>query len=151
MKGYIALTKDTWWDYIYENSLSTAVFWKKRTTFKALVKNDRFYFLYRASQAPDRNIVGWADFDCFKVLKPAEAWAQFGEMLGCSSQKTFFDNVYSIYGKEAIDSIGCIVLKKIHFCKSPHSLRKLGIEFSPYTVSGKIITDEECRKVEKND
>ena len=51
-----------------------------------------------------------------------------------------------IYGKEHAD-LGSIVLNNLVFYEKPVSIQECGIDFSPYIVSGKTITNEECEKI----
>lgn len=150
MKGYIALSSSEWCQNIEHSNIHEAIFWRKKQCFKALLEGDPFYFLSRSSTiAPNnRMIVGKAYFKDFCVKTAKTAWLEFGTKLGFESQKEFFDNVNAIY-KASDVSLGCIVLNRLCFLNEPISLQKVGIDFSPYIVSGKTINEDECQWLDK--
>ena len=44
-KGYIAITDNNWANFIKQNKLRDVNFWCKKQSFKAINKNDIFFFL----------------------------------------------------------------------------------------------------------
>lgn len=45
MKGYIAITSDSWCNNLREMHLAKGVFWRKRESFNALVPAEPYFFL----------------------------------------------------------------------------------------------------------
>ena len=148
MKGFVAITRNEWIDYIKSKNFEEAVFWKKRLQFKALKEGEYFYFLNRASVNSNRYIIGKAVFGGFQTVQSDEAWKKFGQKLG--SDKDEFDNlVNKICGSE-LSAIGCICLKNVKFASEPILLQNLSFDISPFTVSGKTISECECEELERS-
>lgn len=143
MSGYLAITSSTWCEYIKENRLDRAVYWCKKKTFRALKPGEPFYFLGYRLPSGDRLLTGKAYFDSFQVLSVAAAWNEYQNALGSDDYTDFCNRVKSIYKSDDC-SLGCIVLKHPVFSSSKIGLLECGIYFSQYTVSGRIITEEEC-------
>ena len=68
------------------------------------------------------------------------------EVLLPKEKEEFLKHVKKIYGEDIAD-LGCIVLKNLVFYEKPVSIQECGIDFSPYIVSGKTITNEDCEKI----
>jgi hypothetical protein len=150
MAGFIAITSEGWIEYLKNNrkDLDFAVFWCKKKTFKALKCGEDFYFLRRSSfkSNADRFIAGKGSFVEFKTIQSNIIWSEYGNSVGFEEEEEFVNNVRKIYGKEVAD-LGCIVLNNLVFYEKPVSIQECGIDFSPYIVSGKTITNEECEKI----
>ena len=150
MAGYIAITTPAWIENNKSTGTEAAVFWSKKTTFKAVDKGEPFYFLRRGrfNSNADRYIAGRGLFVRFIRLNPMDAWNLFGEKLGFESKGAFEENVSSLYHGE-IQELGCIVLEKVKFFFQEISLEECKIDFSPYIVSGKKLSDSDCIRIEE--
>ena len=150
MGGFVALTTQEWISSISELTTEKAVFWRKRKTFKAICKGEPFYFLKRGhfETNNDRYIVGKGTFCELEVLPATEAWKKYGNALGYANEKSFLDVVTKMY-KETNPELGCLVMEKIKMFSNPVSLAKAEIDFSPYIVSGKKISSEDCETIDR--
>ena len=147
MPGYLAIANNIWCYYIKTNGLRTAVFWCKKKSFRALDVGDPFYFLGRRLPSGERILSGKACFDSFSTMYVADAWDKYGEFLGYPDMNSFKEAVRTIY-KDDDCQLGCIVLIRPVFASSDIKISECGIAFSPYTVSGRIITEEECARAD---
>lgn len=150
MAGYIAITMSGWLENIKSSSYSSAVFWCKKKSFKALTPGDRFYFLERGSfkSNADRFIVGSGVFVEFTKGRSTEMWAKYANRLGFKTFEEFEKHLEGLYHEKKTE-IGCIVLDKIVFFKRKVSLDECSVDFSPYIVSGKSINSDECTRIER--
>lgn len=149
MAGFIAITTPEWIKNIRSMQVDTAVFWNKKTSFKAITQGEPFYFLRRGSftSNSERFISGRGIFKGFQKLEPYEAWTRYGKLLGFLSKKEFEEKISNFY-KGKTGQLGCIVLDKVEFFAKELSLEECSIVFSPYIVSGKKLTDVECIQIE---
>ena len=149
MAGYIAITTSEWIENIKSLNTETAVFWSKKASFKALNKDEPFYFLRRGSFASnaDRYIVGRGFFSKFERLDPQIAWTLYEKTLGFNTKGDFERMISSLYRGE-IREIGCTVLEGIQFFLTERSLEDCSIDFSPYIVSGKRLSSSDCARIE---
>ena len=146
MSGFIALTTCEWIESLnHINSLDTMVFWRKRKSFKAIKPNEFIYFLKRGPFASnrDRFIIGRGTFIGTDLLLANEAWSKYGKFLGYNDKQSCIRAVQSTY-HESNPELGCLLIHEITVYKTPVSLEQTGIDFSPYIVSGKTISDKEC-------
>ena len=150
MAGYIAITMSDWLDCIAASGNSSAVFWCKKKNFKALLPGEKFYFLERGQfrSNADRFIVGSGEFLEFKKGKSFEVWDKYTTKLGFSTLEELEEHIEAVYHNKTFE-IGCIVLNNIAFFNRKISLDECGVDFSPYIVSGKCITSDECIRIEK--
>lgn len=150
MSGFIALTTPDWITSIKSTNGQTAVFWRKKRYFKALVCGERMYFLQRGSFSSNDNryIVGSGMFLEQKQYSAEDAWDSFGELMGFPDKKLFTDSVRKMY-KEKNPQLSCLILGDVKFYRKPVSLSDAHIDFSPYIVSGKTISEAECASIEK--
>ena len=146
MKGYIAISDDAWCKYLKEIRLEKAVFWRKKTSFKALQEGEYFYFLKRKPIDGVRWIVGKGKYVRWNILSPHKAWNEYNCALGYQNETEFLNSIKAIYKSDDIELV-CIVLNNIEFFERPVNLAECGIDFSPYIVSGKTITNDECIKI----
>ena len=148
MSGFIAITSEEWIEYLKNNNKDLALFWCKKKTFKALKYGEDFYFLRRSSfkSNADRFIVGKGSYVEFRIMHRNIIWSEYGNSVGYKEKEEFLKNVKKIYGEDIAD-LGCIVLKNLVFYEKPVSIHECGIDFSPYIVSGKTITNEDCEKI----
>lgn len=148
MAGYITLTNPSWIEFLQKKQFSEAVFWRKKRNFKVLSKGEPIYFLMRGSFSTnsERLICGYGTFDNFEVLNPDEAWNKYNQKLGSETKADFQTMCKTIYKNEDIE-VGCICMTNITFLSCPVSIGECRIDFSPFTVSGKGITDEDCEKI----
>lgn len=144
MKGYIALANNDWCEYQIKNKRSMAVFWRKRLTFKAIDIGEPFFFLNRKRINNTRHVVGYGFLQSVSKINVNDAWDKFGGLLGSFSKQEFRKAIEDCYYSSSID-IGCIVLQNVTFTINPVSLESCNIVFSESTVSGKTITEEECK------
>jgi len=148
MPGYIAIASPVWSDYIQSKELQYAVYWCRKKYFRALSKGEPFYFLGNRLPNGDRILIGKSVFVGFSAIEVGEAWDRYGNSLGCASFEDFQNSIKAIYRNDSLD-LGCIELEKPIFAKKVVKLSNCGIVFSPYTVSGKTISDDECRQIDK--
>lgn len=148
MAGFIAITSEEWIDYLKSHKKDFAVFWCKKKSFKALKCGEDFYFLRRSGfkTNADRYIAGKGAFVDFKLMPVNMIWSEYGNCVGFETEEDFIGNVKKIYG-EGASNLGCIILDNILFYDMPRSIKECDIDFSPYIVSGKSITDEECKRI----
>ena len=146
MNGYIALTSSDWCYNLKKNGNKQAIFWRKRLQFKAIAPGEYYFFYSKTSNCNARCIVGYAVYKETRIVRSLEAWKEFKTDLGSASEEDFLNAIQSFY-KEADVNLGCICLDNIHFFETPVSLKDCGVEFSPYIVSGKRITREECNAI----
>lgn len=130
--------------------MKNAVFWCKKTNFKALKKDEPFFFLERGKfeSNADRYIVGYGNFQGFQRLQYTDAWKKFNTKLGFDTKEKFEACIMNIYHGE-ISDIGCIALSNVHFYDIKRFLEDCYIDFSPYIVSGKKINSDECERIER--
>lgn len=149
MKGYIAITSSEWFDTLKENLVIEAVFWRKRLAFKALEEGDYYFFYVKNKATNIRQISGYALYKSSSTVNCKDAWRQYHSKLGSNSEDGFLENVSSIYKTTDI-TLGCIYLTDVVFFDEPIDLDACKIEFSPYIVSGKTITQEDCKTILEN-
>lgn len=148
-KGYIGITDNNWAEFINNNSISTANFWCKKHSFKAIEEGDIFFFLKKNNakekkQKSERKLIGYGVFKKFEVLSIEDAWNKYGTGNGCSSIKLFSEKINTMYKLKGDEvKIGSIILNEIVMFEEPIYLSKIGIEFANAIVSGKTITIEE--------
>lgn len=150
MSGYIAITLRDWLDCVQSLNHSSAVFWCKKKAFKALEPGEKFYFLERGQfkSNADRFIVGSGEFSEFEKGTSLAMWNRYTTKLGIRTFEDFEKNIESIYHNKSSE-IGCIVLNRISFFPKKISLDDCAVAFSPYIVSGKCITFEECTRIDQ--
>ena len=148
MAGYIAITSGKWIDCLKNNRTEVALFWCKKKSFKALKIGEDFFFLRRSEfkTSADRFIVGKGSFIEFKRMPSNVIWSEYGNSVGFETKDEFSENIRKTYGSDVTD-LGCIILGDIIFYDRPKSIKECEIAFSPYIVSGKTISDEECKKI----
>lgn len=145
MKGYIAISSDDWCKQIMTGKTNNAIFWRKRTTFKAISEGDYFYFLSRKRPDGKRYLLGRSIYIGTKVMSPSDAWTTYGGLLGSDNKTDFLASITKFYADEV--KLGCIELDGVVFAKEPLSLEECGIAFSDGTVSGKTISESECQAI----
>lgn len=143
MKGYIAISSDAWCNYLKSIQSDKAVFWRKKAAFKALQEGEYFYFLNRKAVDGMRFVVGRGKYAGRSVLSPHKAWEEYKQTLGCQEEIEFIQSIRSIYKTDDVE-LGCIVLNEVEFFEIPVNLGECDIDFSPYIVSGRTITNDEC-------
>ncbi len=150
MGGFIILTSYDWLISIKKTGLNNAIFWRKKKTFKAIESNDSIYFLKRGhfSSNYDRYIVGKGTYISNDYGSAENVWERYNKATGYLTKESFMKAVYSIY-KEPNPNLGCIIIKNIIVFPKGVSLAEAGISLSPYTVSGKTISQEECDLIDK--
>lgn len=146
MKGYIAISNDAWCNYLKSLQSTKAVFWRKKAAFKALREGEYFYFLNRKPVEKVRFIVGRGKYAGWSLLSPSKAWAEHNRTLGYQDEDAFIQSIRSIYKTDDIE-LGCILLNEVEFFEVPVNLKKCDVDFSPYIVSGRTITDDECARL----
>lgn len=152
-KGYIGVTDNNWAKFISDNSISSVNFWCKKHSFKAIEQGDIFFFLKKNDieedkEKSERKLVGYGIFKKFEVLSIKEAWDKYGRGNGCSSIELFSEKINDMYELEGDEvKIGSIILNEVVMFEEPVYLSKLGIHFSKYTVSGKVITLEDVNLI----
>lgn len=149
MGGYIALTTQDWILSLKAMKAETAVFWRKKKSFKAVQVGEPIYFLRRGSFSSnsERYIVGNGLFYKHELLPANEAWIKHSTQLGFRCEQDFNEAVFKIY-KEQNPELGCLRISKVQFYETPISLMDAKIDFSPYIVSGKKISVEECNRID---
>ena len=153
MSGFIALTTCEWIESLtHTNPSDTVVFWRKRKSFKAIKPSEYIYFLKRGPfvSNQDRYLIGRGKFIGTDLLLANEAWEKYGTALGFDDRNTFLCALQTMY-RESNPELGCVLMKSIKLFRRPISLEEAGICFSPYIVSGKTITKEECLMIESID
>lgn len=149
MAGYIALTTLEWMNSIKHTKTSNAIFWCKKKNFKSIFCGEPIYLLQRGSfdSNADRFLIGKGTYDGFDILCLKMAWDKYGQLLGFSSFENLKKAMIVTY-KSADINLGCILLRDLNFFDAPVSLSKCNVEFSKYIVSGKKISEEDCRKID---
>lgn len=149
MGGYIALTTQDWILSLKAMNAEAAVFWRKKKSFKAVQVGEPIYFLRRGSFSSnsERYIVGKGLFCKHELLSANEAWIKYNTQLGFSCEQDFNEAVFKIY-KEQNPELGCLRISKVQFYETSISLMDAKIDFSPYIVSGKKISIEECNRID---
>ena len=150
MKGYIGLTTKEWLNNIRKHcELNEVVFWCKKKSFKAIESGEPFFFLKRDrfTSNMERYLVGHALYSRFERTDSENAWKTYGSSLGFESEEDFNNTLEGLYREKSFE-LGCIVLQTPVFYETEVSLGVCGIDYSPCIVSGKIITGEECLKIE---
>lgn len=148
-KGYIGITDNKWGKFINDNNISSANFWCKKHSFKAIQEGDIFFFLKKNNaeekkEKLERKLIGYGIFKKFEVLSIENAWNKYGIGNGCSSIKLFSEKINAMYKLKGDEvTIGSIILNDIVMFEEPIYLSKIGIEFANEIVSGKTITIEE--------
>lgn len=146
LKGYIGIANADWCNNLQILNLSKAVFWRKKTSFKALKEGEYFYFLNRKAVDGVRFIVGRGKFSEYNRISPHEAWELYNQALGYLNKETFLESVRNIYKTEDVE-LSYIVLKDVVFFNNSVTLEECKIAFSPYIVSGKTINEDECERL----
>lgn len=150
MSGYIALTTPEWISSVKSLGNNTAVFWRKKKSFKAVQLGESIYFLQRGTFTSNSNryIVGSGIFADHELLLAEEAWEKYGNMLGFPEKSLFLACVKKQY-KESNPQLSCLLLTGVKLFPRSISLVEANIDFSPYIVSGKKINDDDCRSIEE--
>lgn len=148
MRGYLSITDNSWCDFLKGSSFDTIVFWRKRLVFSALSAGEPFYFLKRTAIDGERGIAGKALFVEANSLDADSLWKRFGQQLGVKTEKEFKDKVAAIYKTNDM-KLGYIVLQNPCFVDTPIPLSRSNVQFSPYTVSGKVIDEDDCTSIDK--
>ena len=146
MSGYLIPASGDWCKNIRLFSDSKAVFWRKRKSFKAVDCGEYIYFMRHKDGDCSRCIVGRGRLLKSIVMSPSLAWEKYKKRLGSNSKKEFLDFINRIYKSNDLE-IGCIELDDIQFLDNPVSIMTCNIEYKNGTVSGKILTDAECERV----
>ncbi|MDR1769968.1 MAG: hypothetical protein LBS02_04940 [Hungatella sp.] len=81
-------------------------------------------------------------------MAATEAWKKYQAQLGFQSKQEFLDAVFKFY-KEQNPELGCIQIMNVDFYETPVSLLDSKVDFSPYIVSGKKISIEECQRIDR--
>ena len=152
MAGYVAITTENWISCIRENACKSAVFWCKKSNFKAISLGEKFYFLKKGkfSSNADRYISGYGRFVKFEKRSSESLWEAYGTAVGFPSEEEFLLQVQSIYKEDKCD-LGCIILDNLTFFRRERSLQECKVDFSPYIVSGKKITDDESARIDEEE
>ena len=146
MSGFIAITSDDWCSFLQKNGSDCAVFWRKKTSFKALQNGEPFFFLNRKRKGGMRFGVGYGIFNNWELLDSKDAWRKYGTQLGFPTETDFMQGVTDMYGRYDVE-LGCICLINMRFYEHGIAPEQCGVDFSPYIVSGKTISDNECRNL----
>lgn len=149
MGGYIALTTQDWILSLKAMNAETAVFWRKKKSFKAVQVGEPIYFLRRGSFSSnsERYLVGKGLFYKHDLLPANEAWIRYNMQLGFRCEHDFNEAVFKIY-REHNPELGCLQICEVRFYEALISLMDAKIDFSPYIVSGKKISIEECNRID---
>ena len=146
MKGYIGIANEGWCSHLQSHKSTCAVFWRKKAVIKALQKGEYFYFINRKAIDGKRYVVGRGTYDEWNILSARDAWDIYGGALGYKEEHDFLESIKTIYKTDEVE-LGCIVLKEVVYFEEPVCLSDCDIDFSPYIVSGKIIDEEECTRL----
>lgn len=146
-KGYIAITSHDWLVNIREQKINKVVFWRKKSTFKAIEKGDFFYFFSKESTGDKRKIIGRGTLLSVEKLNAKELWEKYGLCTGYESEETLEKEIEIIYGNKDF-LLGCIILEDVSFFKRGILVDECNIAFLPGIVSGKTISKEEVRTIE---
>ena len=146
-RGYIAITSHDWIENIKKQKVNKAVFWRKKSTFKAIEKGDFFYFFSKETTGNIRKIIGRGTLSNVEMLNVKELWEKYGVSTGYECEEMLEKEIETIYGNSDF-LLGCIVLENISFFKRRILVNECGITFLPGIVSGKTISQEEVRKIE---
>lgn len=149
MKGYIGITAHHWWNYIKDKNIPEVNFWNKKKTFKVLEAGDYFFFLKKnePGENGERAVVGYAEYVRFEYLEPETAWEKYTNGNGHPNKEKFIDSMGSTLSADNLENIGCIILKDYKSFDTPVYLSDLKIDFATSIVSGKSITEEECKNI----
>lgn len=149
MKGFVLLTTKEWLESIQKSDEARAVFWRKRKTFKAINIGEPIYFLQRGSLKlnKSRYVIGKGNFAGHEIMTANDVWQKYGALVGADTEEIFYENVNKMYG-EHNPQLGCLIIEDLRFFDNPVSINNTKIDFSPCTVSGKIITDAECIEID---
>mgnify|MGYP007124956106 CR=1 FL=1 len=143
MKGYLAVTNEKWYSSVKSSCLDSCVFWRKKAAFRALQVGEPFYFAGKRASNGDRYLIGKASFEKLEIIDAKKAWKEYGTQLGSLNEAEFFSFIEKFYKNTDI-ALGCIVLQKPVFLEKPVTLSSLGVDFSQYIVSGRIVDCDEC-------
>ena len=148
-QGFIAVTSDKWFDFIFSHDLKRVNFWCKKKAFKAILPGQPLFFLRKNSKGEkgERKVVGFGILDDFELCSCQQAWDFYGLGNGFSSYHDFYEGVKEILDKATDENLGCIVLKDVTFFSKPVLLSDLGIGFSSAIVSGKRINSDEVDSI----
>ena len=146
MSGFIAITSDDWCSFLQKECADHAVFWRKKASFKALQSGELFFFLNRKRKDGMRFVVGHGIFQNWELLTATDAWEKYGSQLGFPTEADFKQCVTDMYGVYDVE-LGCICLSNMCFYKQGIAPEQCGVDFSPYIVSGKTISDTECQNL----
>ncbi len=147
MNGYLAVTNEKWYSAIREFHLDSCVFWRKKAAFRALKAEEPFFFAGKRTPDGDRYLIGKASFAELETVNARMAWKKYGKKLGSATEEEFLSFIEKFYKDTDID-LGCIVLSNPVFIKKPVALSSLGVDFSQYIVSGRIVDEDECNMLE---
>lgn len=146
MPGYIALTDSNWVENQKLLRNSEVVFWRRKTSFVAIKESEPFFFLGKKNSAGKRMLLGVASYKRHRLMSADEAWEYYGNKLGFPQKAQFLEKIGAFY-KESCVNLGCIELNNVTFFRVPVDLDNCKVNFSPYIVSGKTITDDECQSI----
>lgn len=148
-QGFIAVTSDKWFDFIYSHDLKRVNFWCKKKAFKAILPGQPLFFLRKNSRGEtgERKVVGFGILDYFELCSCQQAWDFYGLGNGFSSYSNFYEGVKEILDKDTDENLGCIILKDLTFFSKPVFLSNLNIPFQSVIVSGKKISSDEVHSI----
>ena len=148
-QGFIAVTSDKWFDFIFSHDVRRVNFWCKKKAFKAILPGQPLFFLRKNSKGEngERKVVGFGILENFELNSCQKAWNLYEVGNGFSSYDEFNEGVKEILDKTTDDNLGCIVLNNVMFFSKPVLLSELGIGFAPAIVSGKTINSDEVAAI----
>ena len=148
-QGFIAVTSDKWFDFIFSHDLKRVNFWCKNKAFKAILPGQPLFFLRKKSRGEtgERKVVGFGILDYFELCSCQQAWDFYQLGNGFSSYSNFYEGVKEILDKDTDENLGCIILKDVTFFSKPVFLSDLNIPFQSAIVSGKKINSDEVHSI----
>lgn len=149
MKGYLMLSSENWCRNIKDLRTDTAVFWRKRTTFKAIDIGEYVYFMTGKLSSKGRCIVGRGKLRETTSMNASDAWLRYGSQMGYYEKQEFTASVSMMYGLEDIP-LGCLVLDNVEFLDTSIPIASYGIVYRNGTVSGKTLNEEECKRISQS-
>ena len=93
MKGYLMLSSENWCRNIKDLRTDTAVFWRKRTTFKAIDIGEYVYFMTGKLSSKGRCIVGRGKLRETTSMNASDAWLRYGSQMGYYEKQEFTASV----------------------------------------------------------
>lgn len=141
MSGYIATTHPEWYKFNKEHNRKAVIFWRSTARPINLDRGTYFFFLVKGTQP--KYIRGYGIVQACGSDSLQNMWEKHKDKMGGSSLEDIRSRLKSDINKK----LWHYIIEDVKYIDGGLDPNTLGIEFSPYVVSGKNIDDEDTKKL----